>query len=76
MYDVNPSDMHACLQFTMHDIGGHMLFSTIPHRTPQVAGESAKTGASPGAAGPWTGGSLWARFTRRLPLSVQFSKRI
>ena len=51
MYDVNPSDMHVCLQFTMHDVGGHILFSTIPHRTPQVAGESAKTGASPGAYG-------------------------
>ena len=54
---VNPSVKHVCSQLTMHDVGGHILFWTIPHRTLQVAGESAKTGASLGAACLWTGGS-------------------
>ena len=58
MYVVNTSVMHVCSQFTMHDVCRHILFSTMSCLAAQVAGESAKTGASPGAAGPWTGGSL------------------
>ena len=38
MYDVNPSVMHVCLQFTMHDVGGHILFSAIPHLDPASGG--------------------------------------
>ena len=50
MYVVNTSVMHVCSQFTMHDVGRHILFSTMSCLAAQVAGESAKTGASPGAA--------------------------